>query len=217
MVYYKQLRIIRQLVTLLIFFFLSLMNTKAETLPESFIKTETTTSSNVMNSREHVHNIHKVNNETSGLGNDHVLINNILEGHPDVADNVEKNIKTFSYGHNNLLIVKPVIGLTNYSGENFKRIKNMYLRYKQNLTLSIKDKQLEEKRQDREGVHRSDNKLTTMKAENELDDFEFESWNNRRIEDGFLCQNDNECQWLDWKLRCKLDVELNFNASVSSN
>ena len=55
---------------------------------------------------------------------------------------------------------------------------------------------------------------------NALDKFynsEFEKWNDRRLMDGLLCLNDSQCRWIDQKLRCKMDIQLNFDANVSSN
>ena len=163
--------------------------------------------------------VHQANEDSKSVdpGNDHVLINNDSREQPNDIDIDENSIKTFSYYMNEFIIVKPVIGLTNYSGEDLMRIKEMYISYKENFTISIKNKHSEEKLQRNEHIDSSDIDITASNTRIEFYDYEFEKWNNRRLVDGLLCQNNTECQWLDLKLKCQTNVKLDFNASVSTN
>lgn len=42
----------------------------------------------------------------------------------------------------------------------------------------------------------------------------FNDWNRWRAQDGFLCRDSNDCQWIDRNLYCQ-DYELDFTPSVS--
>ena len=44
--------------------------------------------------------------------------------------------------------------------------------------------------------------------------YDFDDWNDWREADGFLCRNDNDCEWIDDNLSCE-DYELDFSPSVS--
>ena len=43
--------------------------------------------------------------------------------------------------------------------------------------------------------------------------YDFDDWNDWREADGFLCRNDNDCEWIDDNLSCE-DYELDFSPSV---
>jgi len=207
------------------------MNTKAAIQPaiETSSKADTTTrviqtettakvSNNKNgNSRENGNNNHPQTNReikaNTDLVNDFVVINNTVEGDQNTRINLdEETIKTFNYSTNSFVIVKPVIGLTNYSNTSLKRLKELYMSYRQNSTVMSKFEESEEQVQNRNNLENSGSVIISR----ELDEFynsEFEKWNNRRLIDGLLCQNDSECQWIHSKLRCKADVRLNFDAN----
>ena len=46
--------------------------------------------------------------------------------------------------------------------------------------------------------------------------YDFDDWNEWREADGFLCRNDNDCQWMDINLNCE-DYELDFSPVVSNS
>ena len=196
--------------------------TQADTTTTTTTKVEksTTTTSNInIKSEKNINNNHQTNNnkgqDTLDLVNDIVFTNTTLNG--EEGDNVdldESNSRTFNYSVNNVVIVKPVIGQTNYSETRLIKIKRLYIDYKLNVSMSFMNGDIDEHVQSKNNAEGSHSEAL---AGDELYDTEFEIWNNRRLMDGLLCQNDSECQWIDQKLRCKTDIELNFNASVSLN
>ena len=47
-------------------------------------------------------------------------------------------------------------------------------------------------------------------------DFQFDSWNNWRKNDGFMCRDTNDCNWIDKNLYCQNNKELQPIVSYSS-
>ena len=128
-----------------------------------------------------------------------------------------KPLKTFNYSVHNFVVVKPVTGLANHSQNIVTRLKQLYISYKQNYTSPFYSKDSEEKIEiNYQSKNAEDSAEVVIEEDmNEYYHAEFERWNNRRLMDGLLCQNDSQCEWLDWKLRCKTDIELNFDINVS--
>ena len=58
------------------------------------------------------------------------------------------------------------------------------------------------------------NKLKKKFGKKRRKSYEFDDWNDWREADGFLCRNDNDCQWIDERLSCE-DYELEFTPVVS--
>ena len=127
-----------------------------------------------------------------------------------------KPLKTFNYSVHNFVVVKPVTGLANHSQNIVTRLKQLYISYKQNYTSPLYGKDSEENVEVNYQSKSSDDSAEVVIEEdmNEYYHAEFERWNNRRLMDGLLCQNDSQCEWLDWKLRCKTDIEFNFEINV---
>ena len=241
MVWYKELIISRHVVIMfwMLLLIQCLMNTKADitqqqaTPKTTQAETSTTTTTqaksstisntaNIKKGGENVHNNHKSNImavKTIDLVNDFILINNTLDEEGTSTNRTgedEQTSRTFNYSMNNYVIVKRVIGLSNYSDSSLIRIKDLYIEYRKNLNSSLQDKDSEEEIQGNINTENLDPEVIPGDV-NLFYNSEFEKWNERRLMDGLLCINDSQCQWIDEKLSCKMDIQLNFNANVSIN
>merc|ERR1719322_189146 len=154
----------------------------------------------------------KYTKANSDLDNFAVSLNDTfeIEDSNGMIDEVEAaNQKTFNFSVNNYIVVKRVIGQTNYSSHRLIKIKQLYIEYRENLTTNIYNEEPGDTLQER--TTESSSSLRDDKKE--LYKSEFERWNSQRLIDGLLCRNDSECSWLDRKLICKTDVRLNFDAN----
>ena len=159
---------------------------------------------------------HRYLKAATELDNDNVSVNdtfNTEDGNGMIDELDATKQKTFNFSVNNYVVVKAVIGQTNYSSNRLIKMKQLYIEYKENLTSSMYNA---------ESSTKIDEKILAPSSsiaanKNEFSNSEFERWNNQRLIDGLLCQNDSECSWLDHKLICKTDVQLNFNANVRIN
>lgn len=231
MVWYKQLIISRHVVIMFWMLLLvqCLINTKADitqqqaTPKKTQVETSTTTQakssiiSNTVNLKKsgenNNHKKYRIAGKTIDLVNDFRLINNTLEEegiNSSKTGEDDENRRTFNYSMNNYVIVKPVIGLSNYSDSSLNRIKNLYIGYRKNS--SSQDEESGEEIQGNNNAENSDPEVISGDM-NFFYKSEFEKWNDRRLMDGMLCINDSQCQWMDEKLRCKMDIQLNFNAN----
>ena len=158
----------------------------------------------------------KYTKANSDLDNFAVSLNDTfeIEDSNGMIDEVEAtNQKTFNFSVNNYIVVKAVIGQTNYSSNRLIKMKQLFIEYKENITISMYKEEASNK-----GEEKNIESSSSAKAnKNEFYNSDFERWNSQRLMDGLLCQNDSECNWLDRKLICKTDVQLNFNANVRIN
>ena len=138
------------------------------------------------------------------LNNELIASNNaaqklIHKEQANIFETIEESPKTYNV-INNAFKAKPVIGLRNYSDQQLEEIRQRYINYRMNVTFPDAEN------------HQLSIKAT---ANDTPYDNDFESWNDRRLKDGLLCHDNVDCKWIDKKLRCDADIELNFNASVS--
>jgi len=148
----------------------------------------------------------------SDLDNFAVSLNDTFgnEDSNGMIDEVEAtNQKTFNFSVNNYIVVKAVIGQTNYSSNRLIKMKHLFIEYKENITSSMYKEETSHNVEEKNIESSSSAKANR----NEFYNSDFERWNSQRLMDGLLCQNDSECNWLDRKLICKTDVQLNFNAN----
>ena len=195
-------------------------STKAHQTPVALAITKKENAENdVKTNNNHQTNIddQKLVKANTGLDIDNVSVNDTLKAEDSNwvmgKDEEAANQKTFNFSVNNYVVVKPVIGLTNYSTNRLIKIKALYIAYRENLTASINIEDSGDK-VDEQSVETSLSGEAITGDMNGFYNSDFERWNNKRLMDGLLCQNDSECHWLDHKLICKTDILLNFDANV---
>jgi len=190
----------------------SAKSTKVDIAPTSLPITQMNAENVKTNNHQMNTDDQKYLKDTTKINNDNVSIHDTLkpENGNGMIDEVEAaNQKTFNFSVNNYIVVKRVIGQTNYSSHRLIKIKQLYIEYRENLTTNIYNEEPGDTLQER--TTESSSSLRDDKKE--LYKSEFERWNSQRLIDGLLCRNDSECSWLDRKLICKTDVRLNFDAN----